>query len=68
VVDFKLPTSPNGNKWEVVLDTAGKGKKINGNGTYSLEAFSYVLLKSPRVQQQNEHMHNLMVTKKVLER
>lgn len=50
VVDFKLPSPPNKQKWELVFDTSGPNKKINENGTYSLEAYSYVLLKSPRVE------------------
>lgn len=53
IVDFKLPTPPNRNKWELVFDTAGNGKKINDNGTYSLEPYSYVLLKSPKSQREN---------------
>ena len=48
VVDFRLPPPPNKQKWELVFDTAGKGKQINDDGTYSLEAYSYVLLKSSR--------------------
>ena len=59
VVDFKLPVAPNGNKWEVVFDTAGKGKTINKNGTYPLEAYSYVLLKSPKKEKQNMHILNV---------
>ena len=51
VVDFKLPPPPNKQKWELVFDTSGKNKKINENGTYVLEAYSYVLLKSPRMEQ-----------------
>lgn len=46
VVDFKLPTPPNKQKWEIVFDTANAKKQINPNGTYSLEPYSYVLLCS----------------------
>lgn len=53
VVDFKLPTPPNGKKWELVFDTTGQHKKINDNGTYSLDAYSYVLLRSPKSQREN---------------
>ncbi len=64
VVDFKLPTSPNGQKWELVFDTAGKNKKINDNGTYSLEPYSYVLLKSPKKEKQNTRNLNLAKAKR----
>lgn len=47
-VDFKLPPSPNGNNWELVFDTTGEHKKINDNGTYTLEPYSYVLLTSKK--------------------
>lgn len=60
VVDFKLPTPPNGQKWEVVFDTAGEGKMINKNGTYALEAYSYVLLKSPKKDMQNTRQTNAL--------
>ena len=63
VVDFKLPKAPNGNNWEVVFDTAGKNRKINENGTYSLEAYSYVLLKSPKSDQQNMRKLDLLKQK-----
>lgn len=66
VVDFKLPKSPNGNKWEIVFDTAKKGGKINDDGTYSLEAFSYVLLKSPKNSPQNTRNLQISKTKKGL--
>ena len=54
VVDFKLPPAPNKSNWEVVFDTAGKDRKINENGTYSLEAYSYVLLTAKRETRSNE--------------
>ena len=53
VVDFKLPTPPNKQQWELVFDTAGKHKKINDNGTYSLEPYSYVLLTSKKTEREN---------------
>ncbi len=58
VVDFKLPTPPNGQKWELVFDTTGKHKKINDNGTYSLDAYSYVLLTS-RKPESKQLVNNL---------
>ncbi len=64
VVDFKLPKAPNGNRWEIVFDTAGSGKKINENGTYSLEAYSYVLLKSPKKAKENVRTLNISASKK----
>lgn len=60
-VEFKLPPAPNGNKWEVTFDTAGKGKEISQNGTYKLEAYSYVLLKSPKSE--NENIKTLQIAK-----
>ncbi|MEE6207126.1 MAG: alpha-amylase family glycosyl hydrolase [Alphaproteobacteria bacterium] len=54
IVDFKLPTPPNKQKWELVFDTTGKHKKINDNGTYSLEPYSYVLLTSRKQERTNE--------------
>ena len=59
VVDFKLPTPPNKQKWELIFDTAGKQKKINENGTYSLEPYSYVLLTSKKVGKTNERTLDL---------
>lgn len=50
-VDFKLPPSPNGHKWELVFDTTGAHKKINDNNTYTLEPYSYVLLTSKKEQE-----------------
>ena len=45
LADFRLPSPPNGGKkWQLVFDTAGDEKKINDNGTYTLEPYSYVLL------------------------
>lgn len=55
VVDFTLPTPPNKQKWELVFDTTGKHKKINDNGTYSLEPYSYVLLVSRKPERTNEY-------------
>ena len=63
VVDFKLPTPPNGKKWNVVFDTAGQAKEISENGTYGLEAYSYVLLTS-----KNESVSNELLLKKMQER
>ena len=57
VVDFKLPPPPNKQKWELVFDTTGKHKKINDDGTYSLDAYSYVLLKSHK----NEYRRTLVL-------
>ena len=53
-VDFKLPTPPNKGKWELVFDTTGEHKKINDNGTYTLEPYSYVLLKSKKHERINQ--------------
>lgn len=55
VTDFTLPTPPNKQKWELLFDTAGKHKKINNNGTYSLEPYSYVLLISRKPERIKEH-------------
>lgn len=64
VVDFKLPTAPNKSQWEVVFDTAGKDKKINENGTYSLEPYSYVLLTGKRKSYSKE-LERQIVEKKL---
>ena len=53
VVDFKLPTPPNGKNWQVVFDTADTDKKIAENGTYPLDAYSYVLLTSKQDSRDN---------------
>lgn len=47
-VDFKLPPAPNKNPWTLVFDTTGDHKKINEDGTYTLEPYSYVLLTSKK--------------------
>ncbi|MBP5352447.1 MAG: glycogen debranching enzyme GlgX [Alphaproteobacteria bacterium] len=54
VVDFKLPTPPNKQKWELLFDTAGAHKKINDNGTYSVEPYSYILLTSRKPEKSKE--------------
>ncbi len=54
-VDFKLPTAPNGQKWQLVFDTTGNHKKINDNGTYTLDAYSYVVLTSKKTN--NERLN-----------
>ena len=53
-VDFKLPTPPNRGNWELVFDTTGTHKKINDNGTYTLEPYSYVLLTSKKHERTNQ--------------
>lgn len=53
VVDFKLPEAPNKQTWTLLFDTAGKHKKINDNGTYSLEPYSYVLLTAKKPERSN---------------
>ena len=53
VVDFKLPEAPNKQPWTLLFDTAGKHKKINDNGTYSLEPYSYVLLTAKKSERSN---------------
>lgn len=58
VVNFKLPPPPNKQKWELVFDTSSKSKKINDDGSYSLDAYSYVLLKSSK----NESSRTLDLT------
>ncbi len=59
-VEFKLPEAPNKKKWNLVFDTTGEHKKINENGTYSLEPYSYVLLSSKRDKNsQNEKMKDV---------
>ncbi len=57
-VDFTLPTPPNGESWELVFDTTGDHKKINKNGTYTLEPYSYVLLTSKQKDRQNQRELN----------
>ena len=58
-VNFMLPSPPNGQKWELLFDTTGAHKKINENGTYTLEPYSYVLLTSKRSEKQKEREINL---------
>lgn len=53
-VDFRLPPPPNKGKWELIFDTTGSHKKINENGTYTLEPYSYVLLTSKKNERTNE--------------
>ena len=65
-VDFKLPTAPNKGKWELVFDTTGAHKKINDNGTYTLEPYSYVLLKSRKHERSNQR--EIYVAPKSIER
>ena len=62
-VDFKLPTPPNKQKWELLFDTTGKHKKINENGTYTLEPYSYVLLTS-RQKQPDRTKQNVVFAKR----
>jgi len=59
VVDFKLPQSPNKQPWQLIFDTTGKHKKINDNGTYSLEPYSYVLLTSKKVERTKQRSLDL---------
>ena len=59
IAEFKLPSAPNKQQWELVFDTAGKHKKINDNGTYSLEPYSYVLLISRKPDKAKERQLNL---------
>ena len=65
VVDFKLPTPPNGKGWQVVFDTAGDKKKIAENGTYPLEAYSYVLLTSKQDTRANELLKQKIAASKL---
>jgi glycogen operon protein len=46
--DFCLPTSPNGQPWNVVFDTSGSNRQISEENHYTLEPYSYVLLTSRR--------------------
>jgi len=64
VVDFKLPTPPNGKNWQLVFDTTGAEKKINENGTYPLDAYSYVLLTAKKDSKNNELMLQKLAEKK----
>ena len=65
-VDFKLPTPPNKGKWELIFDTTGAHKKINDNGTYTLEPYSYVLLTSKKHERTNQR--DVYVAPQIFER
>ncbi len=67
VINFKLPPPPNSGSWSVVFDTANSRKKINEDGTYSLEPYSYVLLTSKSENSNTRTPLNLL-KKKVNER
>lgn len=62
-VNFRLPTPPNKQQWELLFDTTGKHKKINDNGTYTLEPYSYVLLISRQNQPEKIKQHTALAKK-----
>ena len=64
VVNFKLPMAPNGEKWSLVFDTAGKNKKINDDNSYDLEAYSYVLLTAKRNLEKQKQLLNVLPNKR----
>ena len=68
ITDFKLPSPPNKQKWELVFDTTGSHKKINDNGTYSLEPYSYVLLTSRKNPMEKTKQRSVFAKKNVAER
>lgn len=62
-VDFKLPQAPNKQPWQLVFDTTGEHKKLNPDGTYTLEPYSYVLLSSKN-NSNNKTLTNIQITNK----